>query len=276
MLTCNSKGRLFTFDKPCVMGILNVTPDSFYTRGRHNSLAEHMDKAGRMLEHKASILDIGGMSTRPGAEVITPAAEAERVIPVIEGIRKHYPEAWLSIDTYRAGVAIQAVAAGADIVNDISAGDMDENMLATVAGLNVPYIAMHMKGTPQTMQHNTQYEDVTEEVLQYFIRKIQACNTAGIKDVILDPGFGFGKNIAQNYTLLKNMHVLRMLNKPVLAGVSRKSMVYKLLGSDAEQALNGTTVLHLLALQQGAAILRVHDVKEAKECIDLFSYYQTI
>jgi dihydropteroate synthase len=276
LFTLNCKGRLLAPSKPCVMGILNVTPDSFYTRGRNNSLQEHIDKAGAMLEEQATILDIGGMSTRPRAEVIGVEAEMDRVLPVIEGIKKHFPEAFISIDTYRASVAKSAVQAGADIINDISSGDMDAQMLTTVAGLQVPYIAMHMKGTPQTMQQQPEYDNVAAEVLQYFIAKVQACTAAGITDLVLDPGFGFGKTIAHNYALLKDLHVLSIMEKPLLVGISRKSMVYKPLKSDAEHALNGTTALHMLALQQGAAILRVHDVKEASECIDLFTYYQTI
>jgi dihydropteroate synthase len=258
------------------MGILNVTPDSFYTKGRNNSVQEHIDKAGEMLGQGAAILDIGGMSTRPRAEVITEEAEQDRVLPVIEAICKHFPDSFISIDTYRASVARNAVRSGACIVNDISAGEMDTNMLSAVSALNVPYIAMHMKGTPETMQQRPEYEDVSAEVLDYFILKIKQCNEAGIKDIILDPGFGFGKTIAHNYSLLKNLHVFKILEKSILAGISRKSMVYKPLNSDAEHALNGTTALHMLALQQGASILRVHDVKEANECIELFYYYQTI
>ena len=274
--TLNCNGRLFAKDKPFVMGILNVTPDSFYTKGRNNSIQEHIDKAGEMLEYDAAILDIGGMSTRPRAEIITEDTELDRVLPVIEAIHHHFPDSFISVDTYRARVAKHAVASGAAIVNDISAGEMDAEMLSTVATLNVPYIAMHMKGTPETMQQNPEYENIAAEVLDYFILKIKQCNEAGIKDIILDPGFGFGKTITHNYSLLKNLHVFNMLGKPILAGISRKSMVYKPLQSDAEHALNGTTALHMLALQQGASILRVHDVKEARECIELFNYYQTI
>lgn len=274
--TLNCNGRLFTKDKPFVMGILNVTPDSFYTKGRNNSIQEHIDKAGEMLEHGAAILDVGGMSTRPRAAVITEDAELDRVLPVIEAINHHFPGSFISVDTYRARVAKHAVASGAAIINDISAGEMDAEMLSTVAALNVPYITMHMKGTPETMQQNPEYENIATEVLDYFILKIKQCNEVGIKDIILDPGFGFGKTIAHNYSLLKNLHVFNILGKPILAGISRKSMVYKLLQSDAEHALNGTTALHMLALQQGASILRVHDVIEARECIELFNYYQTI
>jgi dihydropteroate synthase len=276
LFTLNCNGRLFTKEEPFVMGILNVTPDSFYTKGRNNSIQEHVDKAGEMLEQGAAILDIGGMSTKPRAEVIVEETEQDRVLPVIEAINRHFPDSFISIDTYRASVARNAVNLGACIVNDISAGEMDSEMLLTVAELNTPYIAMHMQGTPETMQQKPAYENVSAEVLDYFIHKINQCNEAGIKDIILDPGFGFGKTIVHNYSLLKNLHVFKILDKPILAGISRKSMVYKPLKSDAEHALNGTTALHMLALQQGASILRVHDVKEARECIELFRYYQTI
>ncbi|MFA6059025.1 MAG: dihydropteroate synthase [Taibaiella sp.] len=276
LFTLNCNGRLFTKERPFVMGILNVTPDSFYTKGRNNSVQEHIDKAGEMLEQGAAILDIGGMSTRPGAEVITEETEQDRVLPVIEGVHKHFPDSFISVDTYRASVARNAVRSGACIVNDISAGEMDDEMLSAVAMLNVPYIVTHMQGTPETMQQKPEYGDISAEVLDYFILKIKQCGEAGIKDIILDPGFGFGKTIAHNYSLLKNLHVFNILKRPILAGISRKSMVHKPLNSDAEHALNGTTALHVLALQQGASILRVHDVKEARECIELFCYYQTI
>jgi dihydropteroate synthase len=276
LFTLNCNGRLFTKEEPFVMGILNVTPDSFYTKGRNNSIREHVDKAGEMLEHGAAILDIGGMSTRPRSEVITEETEQDRVLPVIEAVKQHFPDSFISIDTYRASVARNAVKSGADIVNDISAGEMDPEMHAAVGTMNVPYIAMHMQGTPETMQQKPTYENVSAEVLDYFILKIKQCHDAGIKDIVLDPGFGFGKTIEHNYSLLKNLHVFHILEKPILAGLSRKSMVYRPLKSDAEHALNGTTALHMLALQQGASVLRVHDVKEAKECIGLFCYYQTI
>jgi dihydropteroate synthase len=258
------------------MGILNATPDSFYTQDKYSHAGALLDKAGQMLEEGAGILDIGGMSTRPGAAVISEAEETDRVLPLIEQVRKHFPQAFISIDTYRAAVARAAVTAGADIVNDISAGDMDPGMLSTVAGLQVPYILMHMQGTPATMQDNPSYTDVAEEVLQFFITKTAPCRAAGIRDIILDPGFGFGKTQTHNYRLLKGLHTLRITGLPILAGLSRKSMVYRVLGTDAGQALNGTTALHMLALQQGATLLRVHDVKEAVECIRLYAYYQTI
>ncbi len=229
-----------------------------------------------MIGAGARILDIGGMSTRPDAPEVTQQEELDRVLPVISAIKTAFPDIFISIDTYRAAVAAQAVAAGADIVNDISAGDADPGMLDTVARLEVPYIAMHMQGMPATMQHNPQYGNVVQEVLNYFIRKLQACSDAGIRDVILDPGFGFGKTIAHNYQLLKGLYTLQLTGKAILVGVSRKSMIYKFLETGPEEALNGTTALHMLALQQGAALLRVHDVKEASECIKIFNYFQTI
>lgn len=276
MLNLNCNGRLLITDKPVVMGILNATPDSFYTRGKNNSPDGLLEQAGKMLEQGALLLDVGGMSTRPRAEVITATAEQDRVLPVIEQIKKHFPEAFVSVDTYRASVAKAAVQSGAAIVNDVSAGNMDPQMIPTVAALGVPYILMHMQGTPANMQENPVYGAVAEEVLDFFTAKTVLCREAGIKDMILDPGFGFGKTQAHNYQLLKGMHNFRITGLPVLAGLSRKSMVYRLLGTDAEQALNGTTALHMLALQQGAAVLRAHDVKEAAECITLYNYYQTI
>jgi len=274
MLNLNCKGRLLASEQPVVMGILNVTPDSFYTKGRENSREQHVENAGKMLDAGAGIIDIGGLSTRPGAIEISPAEESDRVLPVIESIKKYFPESFLSVDTYRSKVAQETVHAGADIVNDISAGNLDLQMLQTVASLNVPYIAMHMKGKPQTMQQNAHYTDVTFEVLEYFIGKIKACREAGIKDIVLDPGFGFAKTQEHNFQLLKGLHNLKIHGLPVLAGVSRKSMIYRLLETNAENALNGTTALHMVALEQGASILRVHDVKEAMECIRLFTYYK--
>ena len=276
MLQINCKGRLLSSERPVVMGILNVTPDSFFTKGRANSLQEHIENAGKMLESGALIIDIGGLSTRPGAIGINASEEFERVGPVIENIKKHFPQAFISIDTYRASVAKQSIEAGADIVNDISAGNMDAGMIPEVAKWNVPYIAMHMQGTPQTMQQQPSYQNVVMEVTDFFIKKTKECESAGIKDIILDPGFGFGKTLEHNYQLLKGMHHFQMLTYPVLAGLSRKSMIYKLLETSADEALNGTAVLNTLALAQKAAILRVHDVKEAMETIQLFSYYQTI
>ena len=256
------------------MGILNITPDSFYKGYLAHEEDEILSMAANMIAQGAAIIDIGGQSTRPGSRAIPDGEEAGRVIPVIEKIARHLPGAIVSIDTYYASVAKAAVEAGAHIVNDISAGNMDSDMIQTVAALKVPYICMHMQGTPQTMQLNPQYENVTREVLDFFISKKEECRLAGIHDVIIDPGFGFGKTTQHNFQLLKEMAVFKMLDRPVLAGLSRKGMIYKTLGTDASQALNGTTVLNTLALQNGAAILRVHDVKEAKEAIDLYEYYK--
>lgn len=276
MLNLNCKGRLFTTDSPVVMGILNATPDSFYTGGSPSSPEALLQKAAVMLEEGAAILDIGGMSTRPGAALISATEEADRVLPAISLVREHYPESIISIDTYRATVARQAVEAGADIINDISAGSMDPEMLPLAGLLSAPYILMHMQGTPADMQQNPLYEQVTAQVLDFFIERIALCRKAGIRDIILDPGFGFGKTVAHNYQLLKELHTLQVTGLPLLAGISRKSMIYKLLNINSAEALNGTSALHMLALQQGAALLRVHDVKEAAQCIALYQYYQTI
>jgi len=274
--TFNCNGRLLVLEQPVVMGILNATPDSFYTGSGHYSPGLLLEQAGQMLEEGATILDIGGMSTRPGAGELSLAEEADRVLPFIAAIRKHYPECYISIDTYRAMIAKEAVQAGADIVNDISAGNLDTDMLQTVGSLGVPYIAMHMQGRPATMQHDPVYDDVVEEVLKFFIEKSAACGAAGIKDLILDPGFGFGKTVAHNYQLLKGLPALAIPGHCLLAGVSRKSMICKILKVQPAEALNGTTALHMLCLQQGAHILRAHDVREAAECIQLYQYYQTI
>lgn len=273
MHTLNCKGKLLVLDKPVAMGIINVTPDSFYHNSRAASVEPALDAAGKMIKEGAAILDIGGQSTRPGSTRVTTAQELERVIPVITSITKTFPEAIISIDTYAAPVAAEAVKAGALMVNDISSGDMDENMLSTVAALKVPYICMHMQGRPDTMQLHPRYDDVTADVLDYLIQKVQTCRRYGINDVIIDPGFGFGKTIQHNFSLLKNLPVFKTLNCPILAGLSRKSTVYKTLGITVEEALNGTTVLNTIALQNGANILRVHDVKAACEAIRLLDEY---
>ena len=227
-----------------------------------------------MLAAGAAILDIGGASSKPGQPIMEPEDELGRVMPVVTAIMKEYPDAWLSIDTYNSRVAREAVAAGVSIVNDISAGEIDPQMLSTVAALHVPYIAMHMQGTPFTMQQNPQYSDVVTEVRNYLLQRATACSAAGIRDVIIDPGFGFGKTVAHNFSLLAHLSDLRMLGRPVLAGISRKSLVCRPLNVTPENALNGTTALHMAALQQGACILRVHDVREACETITLFSELQ--
>jgi len=276
MYTLNCKGKLLVMDRPLIMGIINATPDSFY-KGRYPpGLDGIVSLAGKMIAEGAGILDIGGQSTRPGSVRIAANEETERVLPVIEAIYSKYPEAIISIDTYHARVAELAVRAGATIVNDISGGNMDNDMLTTVAALKVPYVCMHMKGTPNSMQKEAVYEDVVKEVLDYFIFKVAECKAAGIHDIIIDPGFGFGKTIVHNFQLLKLLSIFKMLDKPILAGISRKSTIYKTLGITAEEALNGTTVLNTIALLNGASILRVHDVKEAKEAADLLTAYSKI
>ena len=274
MFSLNCKGKLLLIEKPLVMGILNITGDSFYAGSRLKNLEAIKNKAAQMIMEGADIIDIGAQSTRPGSERISADKELEKLLPAIEMLMGLFPEIIISIDTYHSKVAKETVEAGAAIINDISAGEMDKNMLATVGSLNAPYIAMHMKGVPETMHLQTNYEDAIKEILDFFIKKIDECKRAGIKDVIVDLGFGFGKNIKQNLLLLKNLSVFQMLQKPILAGLSRKSTIYKTLKITAEESLNGTTVLNTLALQNGASILRVHDVKEAKEVVALFEAYK--
>ena len=273
MFTLNCKGKLLTIEQPLVMGIINATPDSFYKGDLPAGLEEIVVQVGKMTSEGASIIDIGGQSTRPGSERISASEEIQRVIPVIDSILTTYPQTIISIDTYHSEVALAAIKAGASIVNDISAGSLDPEMIHCVSSLKVPYICMHMKGSPEHMQNNPTYDDLIKEVLDFFIDKIEQCKKAGIKDIIIDPGFGFGKTIQQNFILLKQLSVFKMLDKHILAGLSRKSMVYKTLNVDVTAALNGSTVLHTIALQQGASILRVHDVKEAKEAVTLFTAF---
>lgn len=270
----NCRGTLLSLETPVVMGILNVTPDSFFDGGKYNSNDACISQAEKMLNEGAAIIDIGGYSSRPGADFISSYEELKRVIPVIEKIHKYFPEAILSIDTFRANVALEAVNAGASIVNDISAGDDDPEMITTVANLQVPYIAMHKQGTPQTMQLNPEYDDVTTDILDYFIKKIEFFSKAGIIDVIIDPGFGFGKNLNHNYALLKNLSAFRMLDCPIMAGMSRKRMINEVLNISSKDALNGTTVVNTIALMNGASILRVHDVKEAVEAVKIIMSYK--
>jgi len=261
-------------DEPLVMGIINATPDSFYEGHLNAGMEEIVSLAGNMLAAGAAILDVGGLSTRPGSRPVSIEEETGRVVPVIRSILEKYPDAVISVDTYNSAVAMASVEAGASIVNDISAGNLDKNMLPTVARLQTPYICMHMKGTPETMQQQPEYDDVVKEVLDFFITKTDACTRLGIKDIIIDPGFGFGKSIPHNFQLLKKMELFSILNRPLLAGLSRKSSIYKTLGTSAAEALNGTTVLNTIALMHGASILRVHDVKEAKEAVTLYSAYK--
>lgn len=269
MFTLNCKGRLLVLDKPVVMGIINTTPDSFFAGSRQSSADAILQTASAMLEEGAAILDVGGQSTRPGSETVSAEEELRRVTVAIETIHKHFPQAIISIDTYYARVAKEAVAAGASIVNDISAGSLDPDMIRTVAALQVPYVLMHMKGNPQTMQQSPTYENVTREVIDFFITRIRELEHAGIKDIIIDPGFGFGKNTSHNFELLHHLSTFSILQKPLLAGLSRKGSIYRTLNTTAEHALNGTTVVNTIALMRGAKILRVHDVKAAVEAITL-------
>jgi dihydropteroate synthase len=269
MFTLNCKGELLLVNRPLVMGIINATPDSFYDRSRQAGVDAIAQQAEKMLNEGADILDIGGQSTRPGSERVTAEEELKRVILGIEAIHKKFPRVIISVDTYYSLVAKEAVAAGASIINDISAGSIDAELIPLVASLQVPYVLMHIKGTPQTMQQQPQYENVTKEVLDFLIQKTDELRKAGIHDIIVDPGFGFGKTSTHNFELLRNLSVFKMLQCPILLGISRKSTVYKTLGVTAAEALNGTTVLHTIGLMNGANILRVHDVKEAKEAVKL-------
>lgn len=267
--TLNCKGHLLDLAHPIVMGILNATPDSFFDGGKYDSESASLRQVETMLAEGATIIDIGGMSSRPGAEVIDTDEELRRILPLVEKVTKTFPQAIISIDTVRAKVAQQAIETGAHLINDISAGQFDENLYQTVADLGIPYVLMHMQGTPKTMQQEPNYDDVVQDVLDFFIQEVGKLRNLGVKDIVLDPGFGFGKSIDHNYALLANMHIFKMLDLPTLVGVSRKSMIYKYLNISPEEALNGTSTLHLTALQQGAKILRAHDVKEAMEVIKL-------
>jgi dihydropteroate synthase len=267
--TLHCGGRLIDLQTPRVMGILNVTPDSFFEGSRYSSLDQLQAQAGRMLENGATFLDIGGYSTRPGAEDISVAEEVQRVVPAIQAILTAFPGAVISIDTFRSAVAAEAVAAGAHLINDVSGGTLDAAMFDTVARLQVPYVLMHMRGTPQTMAAQTQYTDLLKEVLDFLHQALHALRQRGVKDIIIDPGFGFAKTPTQNFELLQHFEHFRVLGCPVLAGLSRKSMIWRTLEQHPEDALNGTTVLNTIALMKGAGILRVHDVREAVEAVKL-------
>jgi dihydropteroate synthase len=268
-MTINCKGRLIDLNMPKVMGILNVTPDSFFDGGKHAKGASILRHAEKMLNEGADFIDIGGYSSRPGATDVAQADELARVVPAIESVISTFPGALISIDTFRSNVAKAAVEAGAAIVNDISAGNLDGHMMQTVADLRVPYVMMHMRGNPQTMQTLTDYDDIVKEMVVYFSEKIAKARRYGISDLILDPGFGFSKTLEQNYEVLQKLALFSMTDLPILIGVSRKGMIYKPLESNTQNALNGTTVLNTVALINGAKILRVHDVKEAVEAIKL-------
>ncbi|MBM3412549.1 MAG: dihydropteroate synthase [Bacteroidetes bacterium] len=271
MYSLESKNRTIVVDKPIVMGILNATPDSFYSPSCVTLLKETLCKAEQMLMAGASILDIGGQSTRPGSNWLTAEEELARVIPPIEQLAKEFPTAFISIDTFHAKVAEEAIQAGAHMVNDISAGLLDAEMLSTVSRLQVPYVIMHMRGDPQTMQLNTEYKNVVNEVLSFLNERKKACQAQGIKQLIVDPGIGFSKTIEQNFELIANLEAFQVLESPVLLGLSRKSFICKTLQTDPAGALNGSTFLHAIGLQKGATILRVHDVQEAVDGIKLFN-----
>lgn len=267
--TLNCKGKVVDISKPSVMAILNLTPDSFYQNSRAKSIDDALSKVEHFVNAGAKFIDLGAYSSRPGAAEVSEEEELERMVPAIKAINQSFPEVLLSVDTFRAKVAEESIHAGAHLINDIAAGNLDESMFETVAKLQVPYIMMHMKGTPQNMQDNPTYENVTKEVFSYFSEKIKTLQNLGVKDIILDPGFGFAKTLDHNYQLLKEMELLNFFELPLLVGFSRKSMITKALGIKTEDALNGTTVLNTTALLKGANILRVHDVKEAVECVEL-------
>ena len=270
-MTINCNSRLIDLNLPKVMGILNVTPNSFYDGGKHNEINSIMHQVDRMLSEGADFIDIGAYSSKPSAEFVSEEEEIKRLVPIIKELVDHFPTIVLSVDTFRANVAKVAVEHGAGIINDISAGLLDEKMLETVADLKVPYIMMHMRGNPQTMQSLTDYNDIVKEMIFYFSERIQKARSFGISDIVIDPGFGFTKTLEQNYEVLHKMELFSILELPILVGVSRKSMIYKVLENSPQEALNGTSVLNTIALQKGAKILRVHDVNEAVECIKLVS-----
>lgn len=268
-MTINCKGNLIDLSVPKVMGILNCTPDSFFDGGKYKEEVDILNQVEKMLNEGATFIDIGAYSSKPGADFVSEEEELQRLLPIIGLVLRYFPETLLSVDTFRSNVAQNAIENGAAIVNDISAGMLDESMLETVAKLQVPYVMMHMKGNPQTMQSLTQYDDVVKEMMFYFSERINKARSFGLNDIIIDPGFGFAKTVEQNYEILQRMEYFNILELPILVGVSRKSMIYKVLENSPHEALNGTTVLNTIALQKGANILRVHDVKEAIECVAL-------
>ena len=268
-MTINCNGNLIDLSSPKVMGILNVTPNSFYDGGKHNDEKSILSQVEKMLDEGATFIDIGGYSSKPNAEFVSEKEELQRLIPIIQKIIYEFPNVILSVDTFRSKIAKEAIENGAAIVNDISAGNIDDTMFQTIAGLQVPYIMMHMKGTPQTMQTLTHYDNIIKEMMFYFSEKVAKARSLGINDILLDPGFGFAKTIQQNFEILSNLELFQLMDIPILVGLSRKSMIYKTLDINAEMALNGTTTLHTVSLLKGAKIVRVHDVKEAVECIKL-------
>lgn len=270
-MTIRCKGQLIDLATPKVMGILNVTPNSFFDGGKYKNESEILSRVEKMLINGATFIDIGAYSSKPSAEFVSEEEELQRIVPIVQLILEHFPETLISIDTFRSEIAKACIENGVAIINDISAGILDEKMLETIAKYNVPYIMMHMRGTPQTMQTLTNYDNIVKEILFYFSERIAQARSLGINDLIVDPGFGFAKTLEQNYEVLQKMELFEMLELPLLAGFSRKSMIYKTLNSSPEEVLNGTTVLNTIALTNGAKILRVHDVKEAMECVTLFN-----
>jgi dihydropteroate synthase len=268
--TLNCNGQLISLEKPVVMGVINVNDTSFYTASRANTIEHLITKASKMLQEGATILDLGAMSSKPGAEIIPLKDELELIIPAVVAVKDNFPEAIISVDTLRSQVAAEVIQSGASIINDISAGEFDSDMFRVVSSYKIPYIMMHMNGLPATMQMDPYYDDVVMDVTRFFVRKIHQAKESGISDIVIDPGFGFGKTLEHNYQLMKKLEVFQIFDLPVLVGISRKSMVWKPLKSNADNALNGTTALHMYALQKGAGILRVHDVKEAVECIKIY------
>ena len=270
-MTINCKGQLIDLSKPKVMGILNLTPNSFFDGGKYKNETEIIVQVQKMLSEGATFIDIGAYSSKPNAEFVSIEEEMARIVPIVELLVQQFPNILISIDTFRSQVAEACIQKGAALINDISAGKLDDAMLGVVAKYNVPYIMMHMRGTPQTKSTLTQYEDVVKEVLLYFSERITVARSLGINDLIVDPGFGFAKTLEQNYEMLQKMELFQQLKLPVLVGISRKSMVYKILNNNAFESLNGTTTLNAISLLKGANILRVHDVKEAVECVTLFN-----
>ncbi len=276
LMTINCKGTLIDLCRPKVMGILNLTPNSFFDGGKYSDESTILKQVGKMLNEGATFIDVGAYSSKPNADYVSEQEEMRRLIPVVKLLVSEFPEIILSIDTFRSQVAEKAIEAGAAMINDISAGNLDEGMMETIAKLQVPYIMMHMRGTPKTMQSLTQYDDIMKAMMLYFAQKISQARSLGINDLILDPGYGFSKTTEQNFEVLQKSEIFQHLNVPILVGLSRKSMIYKTLETTAQEALNGTTVLNTLALTKGIHILRVHDVKEAMESITLFESFQKV
>jgi dihydropteroate synthase len=268
----NCRGKILSLDQPKVMGILNITPDSFYDGGKFEDPTKAITHAREMVKDGASIIDIGAASSRPGAALSDAGEEISRLVPVVSKIRQEFPEMIISIDTYHAAVAHEMITScGVDLINDISAGTIDPEMIPAIASLNVPYIIMHMKGLPGSMQENPEYTNVTDEVIRFFSERINQLHKKGVSDILIDPGFGFGKTMDHNYELLSQIYAFNMFGLPIIAGISRKSMIYNLLDSTSDNSLNGTTAVHMILLQKGVNIIRVHDVKEAIEAVTIFN-----